>query len=41
MGLSLGDRACLALARVRNVPALTADRVWEKLQIDATLQLIR
>lgn len=41
MGLSLGDRACLALARVRNVPALTTDRVWEKLQVDVTIQLIR
>jgi ribonuclease VapC len=25
-GLSLGDRACLALARLRNLPAVTADR---------------
>ena len=41
MGLSLGDRACLALARVRNVPALTTDRVWEKLQLDITVRLIR
>lgn len=27
-GLSLGDRACLALARRLGVPALTADRHW-------------
>lgn len=27
-GLSLGDRACLALARARQVPVLTADRPW-------------
>jgi ribonuclease VapC len=27
-GLSLGDRACLALARHEGVPALTGDRVW-------------
>jgi len=27
-GLSLGDRACLALARRENLPALTADRIW-------------
>jgi ribonuclease VapC len=27
-GLSLGDRACLALARQEGVPALTGDRVW-------------
>jgi len=30
-GLSLGDRACLALARSIKVPALTADRAWKKL----------
>ena len=41
MGLSLGDRACLALAKVRNVPALTTDRVWEKIQLDITVRLIR
>ncbi|GAA0592403.1 type II toxin-antitoxin system VapC family toxin [Caenispirillum bisanense] len=28
-GLSLGDRACLALARRRGCPALTADAAWE------------
>lgn len=27
-GLSLGDRACLALARVQGAVAVTADRVW-------------
>lgn len=27
-GLSLGDRACLALARSRDMTALTADRAW-------------
>jgi len=26
LGLSLGDRACMALAKARGVPALTADR---------------
>ena len=30
LGLSLGDRACMALAQSRNVPAVTADRVWKK-----------
>ena len=29
-GLSLGDRACLALARKLNVPAVTADKEWSK-----------
>jgi len=28
-GLSLGDRACLALAERNRVPALTADRKWD------------
>lgn len=27
-GLSLGDRACLALARTQGAVAVTADRVW-------------
>jgi ribonuclease VapC len=37
-GLSLGDRACLALARQRNVTVLTADRAWSRLSgFDITL----
>jgi PIN domain nuclease of toxin-antitoxin system len=28
LGLSLGDRACLALARQEKAPVLTADRAW-------------
>lgn len=28
LGLSIGDRACLALAAARGIPALTADRAW-------------
>ena len=31
IGLSLGDRACLALAQQRNLPAITADTAWGKL----------
>ena len=31
LGLSLGDRACLALARLRDLPALTADVAWSQL----------
>ena len=27
-GLSLGDRACLALSRLRGLPAMTADVAW-------------
>lgn len=32
-GLSLGDRACLALAIKLKVPAVTADREWSKLKL--------
>lgn len=31
LGLSLGDRACIALARSRSATAVTADKQWEKL----------
>src|SRR4051812_15899019 len=31
LGLSLGDRACLALALKENLPAMTADRAWRDL----------
>ncbi len=40
-GLSLGDRACLALARRLGVPALTADRQWRDIQVDVEVRLIR
>jgi PIN domain nuclease of toxin-antitoxin system len=33
-GLSLADRACLALASRLSVPALTADRIWAGLEIE-------
>lgn len=33
-GCSLGDRTCLALARTRNVPALTADRAWGGIAVE-------
>jgi ribonuclease VapC len=40
-GLSLGDRACLALAQQLSLPALTTDRIWESLTIDVKVQVIR
>ncbi|GAC1567575.1 MAG: PIN domain-containing protein [Ktedonobacteraceae bacterium] len=41
VGLSLGDRACLALAQQLNVPAVTADRVWEGVLPGIEVQIIR
>jgi ribonuclease VapC len=41
LGLSLGDRACLALALRLGLPVVTADRRWTKLDIGATIELIR
>lgn len=41
LGLSLGDRACLALALNKSPPVLTADRVWKKLKLDLEIQLVR
>jgi len=40
-GLSLGDRACLALALSAGVPAITADRAWRGLRVDVKIQVIR
>lgn len=31
-GLSLGDRACLALGKRLELPVMTADRVWVELE---------
>jgi PIN domain nuclease of toxin-antitoxin system len=41
LGLSLGDRACLALALTAGAIALTADRVWKGLDIGVEIHLIR
>jgi len=40
-GLSLGDRACLALARREEVRVLTADRAWADLEIGIKIEVIR
>jgi PIN domain nuclease of toxin-antitoxin system len=39
-GLSLGDRACLALAKYKNIPVLTADKAWTKLNLGIKIKLI-
>jgi ribonuclease VapC len=43
VGLSLGDRACLALARSRKAAALTADRPWSQVAdaVGVTVRCIR
>jgi ribonuclease VapC len=40
-GLSLGDRACLALAMALGGTALTADRAWAALDLPVSIELIR
>ena len=43
VGLSLGDRACLALARERGLPAVTAERRWPEVanQAGVVVEVIR
>ena len=40
-GLSLGDRACLALARVQGAVALTCDRSWTRVDVGCRVELAR
>jgi len=40
-GLSLGDRACLALAKRLGLPALTADRAWAELPLGVEVRVVR
>lgn len=40
-GLSLGDRACLALAKELGLPALTADTAWAKTPAGVEVRLLR
>ena len=40
-GLSLGDRACLALAVRERVRVVTADRAWARLDLSIDVQVIR
>lgn len=40
-GLSFGDRACLALARIVDLPVLTADRKWADLDLGLDVRQVR
>lgn len=40
-GLSLGDRACLALAERLGLPAMTMDRVWSRLELGVEIRVAR
>lgn len=41
VGLSLGDRACLALAIELGVAAVTADTMWDRLQLPIAVRVVR
>lgn len=39
-GLSLGDRACLALGRQTRLPVVTADRTWKTIRTGVKVRLV-
>ena len=41
IGLSLGDRACLALGLALKLPIYTADKSWKKVKVGAPIHVIR
>jgi len=41
LGLSLADRAALALGKLRRLPVLTTDRAWRSLRISVKIEVIR
>src|SRR5262245_4583338 len=41
LGLSLGDRASLALAQRERLPILTADKSWAKLNLGIAIRVVR
>ncbi len=41
VGLSLGDRACVAAAHRLNTPVLTADAAWSALTLGIEIVMIR
>ena len=41
LGLSLGDRACIALGIALNAPIYTAEKIWKTLKVGAPIHVIR
>ena len=41
LGLSLGDRACFALALSRGLPVLTGDKLWAEVNVGVEVILFR
>lgn len=41
IGLSFGDRACLALGLILNQPVITTDRLWSYLNIGIEIRVVR
>lgn len=41
LGLSLADRSCLALGRLRRLPVFTTDRAWRSLHVLVKIEIIR
>jgi PIN domain nuclease of toxin-antitoxin system len=41
VGISMADAFCLALAKARGCPAVTANRIWKQLSVGVEIRLIR
>jgi ribonuclease VapC len=41
IGLSLGDRACLALGIALKLPVYTAEKAWKRLKVGVRIHVIR
>ncbi len=39
-GLSLGDRACIALGKARGLPVVTADKAWTRVAESALIHVV-
>ena len=41
LGMSLGDRACIALGKALHLPVYTTDRAWTKVKAGVRIHLLR